>query len=209
MKKLAILFVLLFCARVDAAFVFFGDTTDAPPANTQIARSCQYARLQGTMGGTGTVTMDSIVLKSRNGQTITTTNYAVIGLYLDSALTKPANRYSIDTITLTDSSITTWYRYSKVPHATISATAGVTYWIGVSCGAASSHTFFVIGLNTASIGAIQSCNGVLTNPWAGGTPGTGSYFTVGFFGHDGSVPGGGGSTTDKVIGGGLLGEGLH
>ena len=158
------------------------------------------------MGGSGTVVMDSILIRARASRAITTVGYAVIGLYLDSSLTKPANRYSIDTITMNDSTISGFVRYVKVPQATISATAGVTYWIGVSCGALSDKSDgFTIGLNTASIGAIQSCNGVLTNPWAGGTPATGSYFVAGYWGHDGSSGGNPGGTTTVYIGGSNLG----
>lgn len=198
------------CFSANAAVVFFGDSTASPPSSMGIARSCQYARLHGTMGGSGTVVMDSILIRARAGRAITTVGYAVIGLYLDSALTKPASRYSIDTITMTDSSIAGFNRYVKVPQAAISATAGVTYWIGVSCGALSDKSDgFTVGLNTASIGAIQSCSGVLTNPWAGGTPATGSYFVAGYWGHDGSSSGGTGSTTEKTIGASLVGDGLH
>lgn len=207
-KCLALLCILF--TRSEAAVVFFGDSTASPPSSVGIARSCQYARLQGTMGGTGTVVMDSILIRARAGRITTTTGYAVIGLYLDSALTKPAGRQSIDTITMTDSLIAGFARYVKVPHATINATAGVTYWIGVSCGALSDKSDgYVIGLNTASIGAISSCSGVLTNPWSGGTPTTGSYFVAGYWGHDGTAGGGGGETTTKLIGAGYVGDGLH
>ncbi len=189
MKRLllTILVVSTIWSSARAALVVFGDTTGGGTP-VALGRAVTYPRWGGTMGGSGTITMDSIIFWAHdNSDGLDTVR---VCFYDDAGGVSPNVRKSVDTIIVSGGTLT---RYKKTPAATITATAGSIYWFALQEPLGNTSAVYKVGLNTTShaSAAYKSYPIEIPNPWGTYTDGGSlATFQLAYYGHD---SGGGGS----------------
>lgn len=178
-----------------SAVIVFGDTS-ATATTHVIAKNCSYARLGGTMGGSGTITLDSAWVWLRNASNGDDT--VVYGIYVDSALTKPTTRLYLDTIVTTNDVL---HKYSDVLRSGVTFTSGVPYWITISALASDTSANFIVGktANTVTMTGDNKCGFVLGATWGSySATSPGAMFQIAYFGHD-TTPSGPSATPGVMI----------